>query len=123
MQPKESPPFAWLHFVLMTPLVGQPEFICMQSQRSAALLEAQAMGVVLQLPGLHDIIAESYVSSQYWVAEQVALPQLTPAGVPLVPPLVMPLVPPLVLALPGQSAVKPVEPAMSAQLLPSRHVS
>jgi hypothetical protein len=59
LQPKESPPLFWLHFVLTMPDVGQPVLSCMHLQRSAGPFDAQAVGVVLQLPGDHVIAEES----------------------------------------------------------------
>ncbi len=53
VQPWESPPFAWLHFVMMIPLVGQPVFFDMQSQTVAKDADLHSVGMDLQLLGFH----------------------------------------------------------------------
>lgn len=50
---------SWLHFVETTPLVGQPEFIFMQEQRSAAPEEAHAAGTFLHELGVQVDALES----------------------------------------------------------------
>ena len=59
LQPKESAPFDWLHFVEITPLVGQPELSAMHVHSSEAPLDAHAAGTALQADGFQAIAALS----------------------------------------------------------------
>jgi hypothetical protein len=99
LQPNESAPSSWLHFVETRPLVGQPELFFMHVQRSEAADDAHAVGIFLHEPAVQALVALSYESAQYSpVAAHVAVPHLAPVVVGGV-----------VVELPGQSDANPVE--------------
>jgi hypothetical protein len=108
-QPKESAPSLWLHFVLTSPVVEQPELSFMQVQSEEAAEDAQAAGTFLQLPAIQVPAVESKVRPQYSPAAQVAVPHWAVAGVDVVPAA-------------GHSPAKLAELLISLQLLFSRHV-
>jgi hypothetical protein len=104
-----------VHFVEMTPLVGQPVLSCMHLHSSEALFDVHAAGTALQLDGFHADVDESYVSAQYWLVLHVAEPHVAPVGVGVGVGCVV--------LLPGHRLAKLVEFEIASQLLFSRHVS